>query len=73
MNNMIIRFKRFIGNKNTVSILTMIVGIGVLIIGYNYRVNSKINPVTVPYAKKAEKKFSMVMILLKVVCFTQGI
>lgn len=53
MNNIIIRFKRFIGNKNTVSILTMIVGIGVLIIGYNYRVNSKINPVTVPYAKKA--------------------
>lgn len=46
-------FKRFIGNRNTVTILGIAACIGVLIIGYNYRVNQAMAPISVPYAKKA--------------------
>lgn len=51
MNSFLTKFKRFISNKNTVTILCVVVGLVVLYIGYNYRVESKINPRTVPYAK----------------------
>ena len=44
--------KRFIGNKNTVTILGILACIATLIIGYNYRVRISINPRTVPYAKQ---------------------
>lgn len=53
MGNFITKLKRFISNKNTVTILCILAGIVVLYIGYNYRINSKINPVKVPYAKVA--------------------
>lgn len=43
--------KRFIGNKNTVTILGILACIATLIIGYNQRVSSAISPVTIPYAK----------------------
>lgn len=43
--------KRFIGNKNTVTILGLIACVAVLVIGYNYRVKVAISPITVPYAK----------------------
>ena len=51
MNSTLTKLKRFIGNKNTVTILCVIAGIVVLYVGYNYRVKSKINPTRVPYAK----------------------
>jgi len=51
MNSVIVRLKRFIGNKNTVTILCIIAGIVVLYGGYNYRVKSAISPTTLPYAK----------------------
>ena len=51
MNSGLTKIKRFIGNKNTVTILCVVAGIAVLYIGYNYRVSSAINPTTVPYAK----------------------
>lgn len=44
-------FKRFIGNKNTVTILAILVCIATLIIGYNIRVSKAISPISVPYAK----------------------
>lgn len=44
--------KRFIGNKNTVTILGILACIATLIIGYNYRVKLSINPLVVPYAKQ---------------------
>ena len=44
--------KRFIGNKNTVTILGILACIATLIIGYNYRVQSAIDPINVPYAKQ---------------------
>ena len=52
MNSFLIKLKRYIGNKKTVTILCVVAGIIVLIIGYNWRVKQAINPVTIPYAKK---------------------
>lgn len=51
MGNVSISIKRFLGNKNTVTILGVIVGIVVLYVGYNWRVNQAVEPVSVPYAK----------------------
>lgn len=45
--------KRFIGNKNTVTILGFLACIAVLIIGYNVRVKEAISPTTLPYAKQS--------------------
>lgn len=51
MANFLTTLKRFLGNKNTVTILGVVAGILVLYIGYTWRVNQAISPVTVPYAK----------------------
>lgn len=45
-------FKRFFTNKNTVTIFGVLVAAGVLIFGYNARVNSQIEQVTVLVAKQ---------------------
>lgn len=42
--------KKFIANKNTVTILGVLAGVIVLWVFYNYRVKEATNPVTVPYA-----------------------
>lgn len=52
MNSLIIKLKRYMGNKKTVTILCVVAGLLVLIVGYNWRVKQAINPVTIPYAKK---------------------
>ena len=52
MGNIMLKLKRFLGNKNTVTILCVIAGVAVLLIGYNYRVNQAVQPVNVPYATK---------------------
>lgn len=44
--------KRFLTNKNTVTILGVLVGAAVLIFGYQYRVNSQIEQVTILVAKQ---------------------
>ena len=51
MANFLNNLKRFLSNKNTVTILGVVAGVLVLYIGYNWRVNQAIKPVTVPYAK----------------------
>ncbi len=51
MGNIITTIKRFLSNKNTVSIIGVIAGILVLYVGYTWRVNQATNPVTIPYAK----------------------
>ena len=51
MGNIVTKLKRFLSNKNTVTILCVIAGLLVLYIGYNWRVNVAINPQTIPYAK----------------------
>lgn len=53
MGNVMATLKRFLSNKNTVTIIGVIVGILVLYIGYNWRVKQATDPVTVPYAKVA--------------------
>ena len=50
MSNLLNTVKKFLGNKNTVTILGIVAGVLVLIIGYNLRLKSNINPVLVPYA-----------------------
>jgi len=50
MGNVLLKLKRFISNKNTVTILCVIVGVAVLLIGYNYRVNEAVKPIEIPYA-----------------------
>lgn len=52
MNGLVGTIQKFLGNKNTVTILGVVAGVLVLVIGYNLRVKNKINPITVPYAKK---------------------
>jgi len=51
MGNVVISIKRFLGNKNTVTILGVLVGIIVLYVGYNWRVKQAVEPQAVPYAK----------------------
>ena len=46
-----ISIKRFLGNKNTVTILGVIIGIVVLYFGYNIRVKQAVEPQQIPYAK----------------------
>lgn len=50
MGNIMLKLKRFLGNKNTITILCVIAGVAVLLIGYNYRVSQAVQPVNVPYA-----------------------
>ena len=50
MNNLSASIKKFMGNKNTVTILGVVLCIIILIIGYNRTINSKIKLTQVPYA-----------------------
>ena len=50
MNNLKASMKKFLGNKNTVTILGVVMCLIILYIGYNYRINSKVELVQVPYA-----------------------
>lgn len=52
MGNVLTTIKRFMQNKNTVTIIGVLLAILVLYIGYNYRVKQATTPVTVPYAKQ---------------------
>lgn len=52
MGNIVTTIKRFLSNKNTVTILGVMLGIVVLYIGYNYRVEHAIDTISIPYAKK---------------------
>ncbi len=50
MNNLVIGIKKFFTNKNTVTVVGVILAIIVLYVGYNMRVNQAVNPISVPYA-----------------------
>ena len=52
MGNIVTTIKRFLSNKNTVTILGVLLGIVVLYVGYNYRVDQAIDTVMVPYARE---------------------
>lgn len=50
MNNLVVGLKKFLTNKNTVTVVGVILAIVVLYVGYNMRINQAITPITVPYA-----------------------
>lgn len=50
MNNLTFNIKRFLANKNTVTILGVMLGVFVLYLGYNWRVQQAIRPTRMPYA-----------------------
>lgn len=52
MNNFSNSLKRFFGNKNTVTIIGVLICILVLYIGYNYRIKQATTPIRVPYANQ---------------------
>ncbi len=51
MNNLKASMKKFFGNKNTVTILGVVLCLVILYFGYNYRINKEVELVSVPYAK----------------------
>ena len=52
MNNLSNSIKKFASNKNTVTILGVVLCIVVLYVGYNYRINQKVSLTRVPYANQ---------------------
>lgn len=50
MGNLTTAIKKFLQNKNTVTVLGVVLAIVVLYVAYTARIKSSINPVTVPYA-----------------------
>lgn len=52
MNNLNSSIKKFISNKNTVTILGILLCMVVLFLGYNYRINQKTALTRVPYANQ---------------------
>ena len=50
MESMLIGIKRFFQNKNTVTIIGILVSLGILYWAYNYRIKKETRPVNVPYA-----------------------
>lgn len=50
MGNIITTIKRFLSNKNTVTILGVLLGVVVLYVFYNYRVSQAVDTVMIPYA-----------------------
>ena len=52
MGNILVPFKKFLSNKNTVTILGVLLGIVVLYLGYSWRITRSIQPTKIPYANK---------------------
>ena len=52
MGNIMIAVKRFFKNKNTVTILAILVAVGILYLACNLRIKKDTEPVNVPYATK---------------------
>ena len=52
MERILNSIKRFLSNKNTVTIIGVILGVMILYFGYTYRVNQATNPVPIPYARE---------------------
>jgi hypothetical protein len=50
VRGLVLSFNKLLKNKNAVTFLCVFAGVIVLWVGYNYRFNSAVNPVEVPYA-----------------------
>ena len=55
MGNLVTNFKKFLQNKNTVTVIGVILAIIVLYFAYTIRINSAIHPISVPYAAEQIK------------------
>ncbi len=55
MGNTTNGIKKFLQNKNTVTVVGVVLAVLVLYVGYNMRVKSAVNPINVPYAKETIK------------------
>lgn len=55
MGNLTLGLKKFLANKNTVTVVCVVAAILVLYLGYNARVNAAVNPIEVPYARETIK------------------
>lgn len=53
MNNLNDSIKKFVGNKNTVTILGVLICIMILYFGYNMRINQKVKLTRIPYANQS--------------------
>lgn len=51
MGNLVQSVKRLFSNKNTVTVVGVVLAFVVLYVGYNMRIQSELSPITVPYAK----------------------
>lgn len=51
MGNLLVPFKKFLSNKNTITILGVIIGLVVLYFGYTWRVNQSVQPTEIPICK----------------------
>lgn len=51
MSNFLVSFKRFLKNKNTVTIVGIVIILILLYVVYNAQINNAVNPVKVPVAK----------------------
>ena len=52
MNGLSNSLKKFVSNKNTVTILGVVLAIVILFVGYNYRINQQVSLTRVPYANQ---------------------
>ena len=52
MNNLSNSLKKFVSNKNTVTIIGVVLAIVILYVGYNFRINQKVSLTRVPYANQ---------------------
>jgi Flp pilus assembly protein CpaB len=55
MGNLTTSFRKFLQNKNTVTVIGIVLGIMVIYIAYTMRIKAEINPITVPYAAEQIK------------------
>lgn len=52
MGNLTTGLKKFMQNKNTVTVIGVVLAIIVLYVAYTWRIKSSINPIQVPYASE---------------------
>lgn len=52
MGNLGFKLKKFLQNKNTVTIMGVVLIVGILYFGYNWRIKQATTPIRVPYANK---------------------
>ena len=50
MGSLLVGVKRFLQNKNTVTVIALLAAIGIIYFSYNYRIKLRTQPVSVPYA-----------------------